>query len=269
MIVLPVQSSSSSSYTDFTVALSSVSFTDASGKTAFSQDNLVVPVILDSGTTITYVPDSILRPIMSGVGAVNNAQLGGPVVPCSLGASPSTLNFGFGGNGGPTIHVPMNEMVIPIYDNNGNQPMLHGNTICSFGLDSGGEGPYLFGDTFLRSAYVVYDLTSNQIGIAETNFNATSSNPIAISDSNIPSATATATGAAVTQTFTGHPQQTVAATRNGGSQATGGLPSATFNLGQKSSAFTPGPPRVKAMTVVTGLVCVVSLFFGGSMVFML
>ena len=34
----------------------------------------------------------------------------------------------------------------------------------------------MLGDTFLRSAYVVYDLDNNQISIAPTNFNATSSN---------------------------------------------------------------------------------------------
>jgi hypothetical protein len=38
----------------------------------------------------------------------------------------------------------------------------------------------LFGDTFLRSAYVVYDIDNRQIGIAQTIFNVTSSNLIAI-----------------------------------------------------------------------------------------
>ncbi|KAL2046686.1 hypothetical protein ABVK25_011600 [Lepraria finkii] len=274
IIVLPVQGASNVSYTDFTVALSSVSFIDAAGKTPLSQDSLQVPVILDSGTTITYLPESVMNPIMSGVGAVNIDELGGLCVPCHLSSSKATFNFGFGGNGGPTIQVPLDEMVLPIVTYDGSSPQFkNGQDICSFGLASGGDGPFLFGDTFLRSAYVVYDLTSNQIGMAQTNFNATSSNVVEISGSSIPGASATASGAAVTQTFTGHPQETIAATFRGGSQATGGLPSPTFNLGvsagQKSSAFSPGPPRVEAMTVMTGLICLLSLVFGGSMVFMM
>ena len=256
------------------MALSSVSFIDAAGKTPLSQDSLQVPVILDSGTTITYLPESVMNPIMSGVGAVNIEELGGLCVPCYLSSSKATFNFGFGGNGGPTIQVPLDEMVLPIVTYDGSSPQFkNGQDICSFGLASGGDGPFLFGDTFLRSAYVVYDLTSNQIGMAQTNFNATSSNVVEISGSSIPGASATASGAAVTQTFTGHPQETIAATFRGGSQATGGLPSPTFNLGvsagQKSSAFSPGPPRVEAMTVMTGLICLLSLVFGGSMVFMM
>ena len=266
MTVLPVQGTSNISYTDFTVALSSVSVTDATGKTAFSQDNLEVPVILDSGTTITYVPDSIINPIMSGVGAVNIDALGGLVVPCNLGPSKATINFGFGGKGGPSIQVPFDEMVLPIQDSQGRSPQFkNGQNICSFGLASGGNGPFLFGDTFLRSAYVVYDLTSNQIGMAQTNFNATSSNVVEISGSSIPGASATATGAAVTQTFQGHPQQTLPVTQSGGSQATS-APSPTFNLGVsgsgKSSAIILGPPRVEAVTLVTGVVCLLSLVLG-------
>ena len=283
-MVLPIQPSSNASYTDFTVALSSVSFIDATGKTPLSQNNLALPVILDSGTTITYVPDSTLDPIMSGIGAINSDELGGYVVPCSLSCSSATLNFGFGGNGGPSIAVSFAELVSPIYLDDGSQPTLkNGETICSFGMASGGTGPFLFGDTFLRSAYVVYDLTNNQIGIAQTNYNATSSNIVEISGSSIPGASSTASGAAVTQTYMGHPQETLAATKKAGSQATGSFPSPTFSLGScatsasknsggstgKSSAVGVVPPRIDAMTAVTGLVCLVSMVFGGSLVFMM
>jgi hypothetical protein len=36
------------------------------------------------------------------------------------------------------------------------------------------------GDTFLRSAYLVYDLENNEISIAQTNFNSTSNNVVEI-----------------------------------------------------------------------------------------
>ena len=98
-----------------------------------------------------------------------------------------------------------------------------------------------------------------------------------ISNSEIPSATATATGLAVTQTYTGHPQVTDQATKGAGAQPTNGHGSPTFNLGpaatgkggNKGAAATVGPPRVEAVTVVTGMVCLLSLIFGSSMVFMI
>ena len=281
LVVLPIQPSSSATYSDFTVSLSSVSFLDVNGKTAMSQPGLALPVILDSGTTITYLPDNVLNPIISGVGAINNDALGGLIVPCSLGCSSATFNFGFGGNGGPSIAVSLAELVLPIFFDDGSQPAFkNGQTICSFGMASGGEGPFLFGDTFLRSAYVVYDLTNNQVGIAQTNYNATSANVVEITGSSIPGASATATGAAVTQTFSGHPQQTLPATRKAGSQATGAFPSPTFsfgscatsinkNSGKPSSAVAVVPPRTGAMTALTGLACLVSIVFGGSLVFIL
>ncbi|KAK3677036.1 hypothetical protein LTR78_003241 [Recurvomyces mirabilis] len=41
------------------------------------------------------------------------------------------------------------------------------NEVCMFGLSaSGSNDRYLFGDTFLRSAYVFHDLDNNQVGIA-------------------------------------------------------------------------------------------------------
>ena len=267
------------SYTDFTVALTSVNVIDAAGKTAFLQQNLALPVILDSGTTATYLPDSVVNPIISGVGAINDPDLG-LILPCSYSNSPANLTFAFGGTGGPSISVSLSEFVTPIFLDDGSAPQFKDGfgDVCGFGLMSSETGPILFGDTFLRSAYVVYDLTNNQIGMAQTNFNATTANVVEISSgTEIPSATATATGAAATQTYTGHPQETIAATKKGGAQATGGHGSPTFNLGaaatgggkKKGAAVALGPPKVEAVTVVTGLVCLVSLVFGGSLVFMM
>ena len=277
LTALLVQKSSNDTYRDFTVALSSVAVVDAAGKDAFSQDNLALPVILDSGTTITYLPDNIVNPIISGVGAIDYPELG-LILPCSIRTSPAKFRFTFGGSNGAVIEVPLEEFITDIYDDAGNPLTFHdgAGTVCGFGLESSENGPILFGDTFLRSAYVVYDLNNNVIAMAQTNFNATSSNVVEISD-DIPNVKATATGVAVTETYTGHPQVTLAATRNGGGQATGhGSP--TFNLGAsstggsgngKSAAVPLGPPRVEAMTIVTGMVCLISLVFGGSLVFMM
>ena len=271
-MVLPVQATNGS-YTDFTVALSSVSVLDCSGAVQYSQTNLALPVILDSGTTDAYLPDNVVNPILSGVGVINDEDYGS-IVPCNLANSPATLSFGFGGTGGQTISVGLGEFVTPIFNEEGVQPTFKdgAGTVCSWGLMSSGTGPILLGDAFLRSAYVVYDLTNNQIGMAQTNFNATSSNVVEISGSSIPDASITATAVMASQTFSGIPQETNAATKTGSTQATAPHGSPTFNLcvaganKKKGAAITVGPPRIEVTTVITGLVLLLSLAFGSSVV---
>lgn len=182
------------------MTLSSLSLVDATRKTAFSQMNLALPVVLICGDPATYLPDSNVNPIISGVGATNDADFG-LVVPCALNSSQANFSFGFGGSGGLAITVPVGEFVIPIFLENGSQPTFKdGGTVCEFGLMSSGTGDIALGDSFLRSAYVVYDLTNKQIGLAQTVFNETLSDIVEI-DSGIPYASATATAMA-TQTYT-------------------------------------------------------------------
>ena len=55
--VLPIQiDSHSGDISSFTVALSGISVTNQAGKSQYSKTNLAIPVILDSGTTISYLP---------------------------------------------------------------------------------------------------------------------------------------------------------------------------------------------------------------------
>lgn len=282
------------------MVLSTITFTDATGNTAMSQSNLALPVLLDSGFSISYLPESVLNPIISGLGAIKSDDDLNPIkslvavnngsnliVPCSLACSSTTFNFGFGGEGGPVITVPLALLVWPIFDKNGSQPIFsNGELVCQFGLAPGDPGSYTLGDTFLRSAYVVFDLTNNQIAIAQTNYNATSSNIIEITDSAIPGASSTALGPAVLQTYSGNTHTNLPVTRTGGAQTTSSIPSPTFLLGScssstsshgsssssgsgKSPAEAVVPPKVRTMTVVSGLVCLVSMVFGGSLVFLM
>lgn len=250
-----------------------MSVLDCSGAAQFSQTNLALPVILDSGTTDTYLPDSVVNPILSGFGVINDRNYGS-IVPCSLANSPATLKFGFGGNDGQTISIGLGQFITPLFNEEGVQPTFRdgAGTICLWGLLSSGTGPILFGDTFLRSAYVVYDLDNNQIGMAQTNFNATDTKVVEISGSSIPDATITASAATATQTFSGIPQETNAPTKTGSTQATAPHGSPTFSLctasgsAKKGAAFVVGPPRIEATTLITGFVLVLSLAFGSSVV---
>ena len=269
-----------------------------------SQSNLALPVSLDSNYLASYLPGSVLDPIIGGLGAINDDDIGGFIVPCSQACSSTTLNFGFGGDGGPSIAVPLAELISPIINHDGShRAFRNGEPICSFGILPGDPGPYLLGNPFLRSAYIVYDLTHNQIAIAQTVFNATSSNILEISDSGIPGASSTALGPAVVQTnIGGNTHANLPVTRTGTAQIISSIPSPTFRLGScsssssslgsssasqtssspsssisgsgssssdKSPAAAVVQPNVPAMTVVSGLVCLVSMVFGGSLVILM
>jgi len=136
--------------------------------------------ILDSGTTITLLPDDIAAVVFEELGAEVSQELGAVVVPCALGTKNGTLKYQFGGQGGPTIAVAVSQLVLPLTLPNGRVPQYpNGAAACQLGIQAAGNLPVLFGDTFLRSAYVVYDLDNNRIALAQTDFNATGSNVVA------------------------------------------------------------------------------------------
>ncbi|KAI6246753.1 putative aspartic-type endopeptidase opsB [Erysiphe necator] len=165
--------------TSFTVAFTSLSATSKSGTDQLTPPDFAVPAILDSGTTITLLPDKIAALIFEELGATPEDQLGAVLVPCDLAKNDGTLSYGFGGPDGPTIKVAVSDLVLPLTDNRGRSPKYkNGQTACQLGIEPAGSLPVLLGDTFLRSAYVVYDLINNQVALAETKFNVTKSNVV-------------------------------------------------------------------------------------------
>ncbi|KAI9808532.1 MAG: hypothetical protein M1825_003681 [Sarcosagium campestre] len=134
--------------------------------------NRADPVLLDSGASISYLPDDIFSNIRRAVDAQYSPSLGSYVVDCALSSSTSTMDFEFSG---VVIKVPFDELVTdPGPDALGQRLTLDGSTpACLFGLIASGGQSNVLGDSFLRSAYVVYDLDNNEISLAQTNFNST------------------------------------------------------------------------------------------------
>jgi hypothetical protein len=173
--------------------------------------------------------------------------------------------------------------VLPLTLADGRTPTYsNGAAACQLGLQAAGDLPVLFGDTFLRSAYAVYDLDNNRIALAQTDFNATGSNviPFASGGASIPSATSAENEASVTQTATGVPQGVSAtATGTGGavsynpvatdmSAASGFQASATATSGSgaKKSLGAGGPEPFRWSSVVV-LGCTLLGVLGGAGVF--
>jgi hypothetical protein len=155
----------------------------------------------------------------------------------------------------------MDELVLPL-TSGGEAPQFTsgsyaGQDACEFGIQNI-TGTYLLGDTFLRSAYVVYDLINNEIGIAATDFNSTETNvvPFASSGATIPSATLAPNEALATDV----PTYTTPAfnaqsgfgetTRPSGSTASGGSGDENAAISMRAPPFDGGALVVMVISMV-------------------
>jgi aspartyl protease len=194
--------------------------------------------------------------------------------------SPATLNFGFGNANGPTIVAALSQFVLPFPPDYPTPTFRsNGKPACRWGLQAAGGRPNLFGDTFLRGAYVVYNLDNNEIAIANAVLNATKSNIQDFTNSQIPGVSTTATGVAAKYTASGLYGPNTLGFGLGGSQITTATGSATFNLGSsatatkspsggnnaKSSAMQVSPHRLPSLGLVVGLM-IGLMAMGGSLV---
>lgn len=168
-------------YVEFLIALTGLS---AGSNTIFNDTSNAVAVLLDSGSSLSYLPDDYVNSLFSTFNADYRSSEGVAIVDCSLADDSRTVDFTFSG---PTISVSLSELVIVA-------AVDRGNPVCILGISRAGQSTSVLGDTFLRSAYVVYDLDNNEISLASTNFNATSSNvqEIGSGSSAVPDATAVA-----------------------------------------------------------------------------
>ncbi|MCJ1436293.1 hypothetical protein MMC27_005671 [Xylographa pallens] len=173
--VLPIVTDPTSGKLDaLVVNLTSISLSTG-GNVPLSVNATEFPqaAILDTGTPTITVPTDVFTNIASqfNVTVVQGVAL----CDCALANSTATVDFGFAGL---NISVPMKSIVevptavdLALFAHTSQQ--LPPGT-CIFGIDplsTGNIGTMLLGDSFLRSAYVVYDLANNQIGMAATNFN--------------------------------------------------------------------------------------------------
>ena len=164
-------------YSEFIIAMTAIG---ADGKQGSISNNLKVPALLDSGSSLMYLPDDVTTAIYNAVNAQYSESQGAAFVDCSLSDSDQTLDFTFSS---PTIRVAMNELVIVAGEDNGSP-------VCILGIGPAGSSMPVLGDTFIRSAYIVYDIANNEISLAQTNFNSTSNNVMEISNSTgVPDAT--------------------------------------------------------------------------------
>ncbi|EUC33453.1 hypothetical protein COCCADRAFT_96003 [Bipolaris zeicola 26-R-13] len=150
-------------FAEFVVALTGMGENGNDGS-LFKDEN--VPVLLDSGSSLMYLPDQVANALYQTYNAQYDSSQGAAFVNCDLANRQGSVDFNFSG---VKISVPLNELVVLA-------AVSRGRPICIFGVGPAGDSLAVLGDTFLRSAYVVYDIENNEISLAQTNFNATASN---------------------------------------------------------------------------------------------
>ena len=205
-------------YAEFLITLTGVGLVNNGNNLSTSTD-LPTAVILDSGSSLAYLPNALTSDIFSALNVQYSQEQGAGLCSCSLANENITLDFTFSS---PTISIPIDELVINPNDGTGtNDPSgsgdrenpdsqnngyngANGNSLCVFGIAPAEGQTAVLGDTFLRSAYVVYDLANNEISLAQTNFNATDSkvSEIGTGSNSVPDASSVtnAVQAAVSQT---------------------------------------------------------------------
>ena len=186
---LPVQKQSNE-FSHFVITLSGLDLNN-NGKSSNLSSGLPAPVILDTGSSITYLPTNLAQDIFQALNVQYIQSQSAGYASCGLTNQNISIDFKFSSI---TISVPISELVInPNQADDGD-----GNTfgsqqaLCLFGITTAGDEVAVLGDTFLRSAYVVYDLDNNEVGLAQANFNSNTTNISEISSgsSGIPQATA-------------------------------------------------------------------------------
>ena len=228
-------------YLEMIVGLSGISLTDGTqNKTVLARP---IPVLLDSGATLSYLPTTVAQSIYSALGVKYSRAEDAAYCSCDLAKSSIKMAFNFAGK---VINVDLSEMVLDnTVDSDGGAEEFG----CTFGISPQVDDGQAFtlGDTFIRNAYIVYDLGNNKISLAQTNFDATNSNILEIGTG--PDAVPDATGAPdapdLAVTGTGTPQR--------------GVP--TSLLGPKDSAATTIviPNKWAWITAVAGVALVAAL----------
>ncbi|KAI9272493.1 aspartic peptidase domain-containing protein [Sporodiniella umbellata] len=134
--------------------------------------------ILDTGTTLTYLPTSVATEIVTAFAGPNGFSLdrssGVFAVDCDASKSPARFelqmsNSNSFSNQPLVVSVPASQLVIPL---DSNDPSTA--SACMFGIAPlGGSGSigsnmYLVGDSVLRSTYMVFDMGANRVGLASS-----------------------------------------------------------------------------------------------------
>lgn len=109
---------------EFIIALTGIGINGEENIVYDGGDDDFIPVLLDTGATLTYLPNDIVEALYDRYDVDTTVPLE-PIVDCDLANSDDTLDFTFTE---PTISVPMNELVINL-----GPSLFSSGDVCFFG----------------------------------------------------------------------------------------------------------------------------------------
>ena len=146
---LPINRDITNKASQFLISLTGLSISPPNGTTfeLESSNHYPLNILLDSGTTFCLLPPSILNALARAVDAIYDPGFEKYVLDCSTRSVKGTINFFFSG---VKISVPYDQFFV-------REILPNGAEICVLAAQRS-SSYFILGDSFLRSAYVVYDL---------------------------------------------------------------------------------------------------------------
>ena len=132
-----------------------------------TSENFWEPVLLDSTSNASYLPQEAIIQIAIQLGATYVEALDRWLVPCEVGSLDASLEFTFDGL---SINVPVEDILITARDMHTNATLHFANNVeaCYLMLFPSAElGFNLLGRSFLRNTYLVMDLEGESLAIAQ------------------------------------------------------------------------------------------------------
>lgn len=169
LVTLPVPPPSNEyEYQELWVSLNAVSY---DGIIRTSNDGPPLRVHLDCGAPFISLPLDFAQSVYNSLGAQISVE-GRAYVDCALASGLKTFDFEFGPADNPTIiRVPLYSM---IFQDTEKVPLTTPENVplCVLALTFDDESHLTLGDSFLRSAYAVFDLSHNVISLAQAKYTA-------------------------------------------------------------------------------------------------
>ncbi|KAG5355052.1 Acid protease [Yarrowia sp. B02] len=172
----------------FQVTLDSVDFGDSNAL------NVPRTALLDAGTTLTLLPTTTYWTLVRALGLYSTWD--GVVASQSQldhwKATGAVITYTFQGK---QIHVPLAQLFQPDLNEHNNQQYVTTPSgqepayVFLAGDSNSDKGQAILGDSFLRYAYVAYDLQNHQVALGQAKYDGGAENIEAISAGGVPSAT--------------------------------------------------------------------------------
>lgn len=164
---------------ELTVTLNSITLIDSKSSKQAIIGSGASAALLDTGTTLSYMPSDILSNILNLINAEYSSSIGYYIVTCR-DVTDFSLNFNMQGF---NINIALSEFLVPLSTSSGLTSKY-----CMVGISSSDNSNFVLGDNFLRNVYMVADYENMEVALAVANHDANSPDDIEVMSTGIPNA---------------------------------------------------------------------------------